>query len=234
MKKTPQNLLLLASLIGITGAASADIANGLNPYDSGYGFDLPQESIWGAGWIRNGIGTLYAEWDTFAASPDGMAVAPDVGQHGSSAAALGWNVGSGPDAYGNLANATSTLAFYVDVEGAIRPGPVRAVLQFEAWGDGFEYDNILMNGLDPTHIEWTYTDETEIGGSTVLMLHTLAYWDLQEAPATFSFDLSAAAGTSLAQAAVDVAPVPVPAAIWLFGSAFASIGLFNRKKSSYA
>lgn len=245
MKKLTLLLLLAAGLTGQSGLASADIANSPNPYSVGYGFDYPQQAVWG-GWSRGDAGTVYAEWDTF--NFDGQLLA---GSYGLTNAQFGWDGGTSIDGNGNLANDTDSIFAYADIQGSVAQASeqvVRVALQLEAWvadGGGVDYDNIWLNGLTPTFLSLTDTGNSIVVDSIEYALYqSLVIWDLDFAPADdlYLFDLSAAAGTRIAQVAIDMAAVaqgapisevpvavPLPGAVWMFTSALFGMLVVRRK-----
>ncbi len=227
---TLRSAYLIAGLLAVANSAWADIAHGPNPYDPGYGFDTPDEATWGA-WTRGDTGTLYAEWDNFASG--GLSTSPDAGSYGTILATFGWNIGTAPDGDQNLANASANLALYADLEGTVVTGPIRVAMQLETLGTGMDYDNVLLNGLEPTQISWPYAEELSEHRA---LLQTLILWDLPSTPAgeLFSFDLTATAGTAISQVTLDVGPaaVPLPAAVWLFGSALAGMAVVTRRRNT--
>jgi hypothetical protein len=237
-----QRTILLAGLLAGSGPALADLINGPDPYAPGYGFDLPQEAAWG-GWSRGDAGTLYAEWDSFSDASHGTAsdrtAAPDVGNAGTSSAVFGWNTGTAVDGNGNLNNTSSSLALYIDIPESVAIQPdtnrVRAVLQFETWGNEVEYDNILLNGVEPTQLAWTFSDagfELPVTQEPAFLIQVLAYWDFFTAPAGFSFDLTAIAETSFTQAAVDISSVPEPATLWLMATGIGAVARGSYRRQS--
>jgi|GEM_PF-762036 len=246
MKKLTLSLLLAAGLAGQSGLASADIANSPNPYNAGYGFDYPQQAVWG-GWSRGDAGTVYAEWDSF--NFDGQLLA---GSYGLTNAQFGWDGGTSIDGNGNLANDTDSIFAYADIQGSVAQASqqmVRVAMQLEAWvadgSNGVDYDNIWLNGLTPTFLGLTDTGNSIVVDSIEYALYqSLAIWDLDFAPAgdSYSFDLSASAGTRIAQVAVDMAAVaqgapiaeapvavPLPGAAWMFMSALFGMLAVRRK-----
>ena len=235
----------LASLIFSVGAM-ADFANGPNPYAAGFGFDRPNEpgasaNGWG-GWSRGDSGTIYAEWDQFTGAPNPAPV--DVGSSGTSSATLGWNAGTFAAGSGNLYNFSGTEIFDIAVAaGPANPsGSFQVALQTETWGIVLEEDN-EGNPLSPVTldgVQWdqkivTYEDPTYPSTfGPVLLQEALFLWTLDELPGdgVFDFHLETGPHSSFAQAAVDIgpAPVPVPAAVWLFGSGLLGmLGIARRR-----
>jgi hypothetical protein len=229
--------MVMAGLLAGSGAALADTANGPDPYAAGFGFDTPAEASWG-GWTRGDAGTVYAEWDAFSDASYGTATdrtaAPTLGSSGATDAYLGWNAGTFAAGTGNLYNFSAAEIFQANVTGSVTGSPVRAVLQVEGWGTELNPAAFLLNGTAPTSSNVTYTDPAFPSSFGVVTLtQQLLYWDLPSAPAAYQFDFATAGPhLSLAQVAVDIgpSPVPLPAAVWLFGSALAGMGIVGRRK----
>lgn len=231
-------LILLAGLLASSGLALADTANGPDPYAAGFGFDAPSEASWG-GWTRGDAGTIYAEWDNFTDASYGAGndrtAAPTLGSSGTTEAYLSWNAGTFAAGTGNLYNFGTAEIFQANVTGTVTGSPVRAVLQVEGWGTELVPASFLLNGAAPTSGATTYSDPAFPSSfGVVTLFQQYLYWDLASAPASYQFDFaSAGPHLSLAQVAVDigaVAPVPVPAAVWLFGSALAGLGVIGRRR----
>jgi hypothetical protein len=208
-------LATLAAAMLVSAPAFADNTNGPNPYAAGFGFDTPTEASWG-GWTRGDAGTLYAEWDTFTdlthgASNDRTA-APDVGQSGATGAHIAWNNGTFRAGSGNLYSFSGIEFFQILATGGPASGPVRAVLQTENWGNGFDLSSIKLNGVAPTTSVVTFTDPAYNSSfGPVTLTERLFIWELASAPASFTFDLaSASPDLSFAQVAIDIAAAPVP------------------------
>lgn len=224
--------------LALAPAAEADFANGPNPYAGGFGFDAPDESgasTWG-GWARGDAGTLYAEWDHFSGAPN--PAAPDVGVAGTPAAMLAWNPGTFAAGTGNLYNFSAAQTFTITLDGSLGPGsgPISVALQTETWGTPLEFTSagtplppVTLNGVqwDSKTITYQQSDFPSTLGP-VLFEHVLFTWTLEAPAAFYEFVLQGGPHTSFAQAAVDIgpAPVPVPGAVWLLGSA--GLALFGR------
>jgi hypothetical protein len=230
-------IILLAGLMSTAGLAQADVVNGPDPYAAGYGFDLPNEAAWG-GWNRGDAGTLYAEWDNFSDASYGSGsdrtAAPTAGSSGTSDAYLSWNAGTFSAGSGNLYSFSVAESFQAHLIGSTGPGPLRIALQTEEWGTPIDTASVLLNGTAPTFSSVTYSEPAYPSSfGEVALTQRLFYWDLASAPASFLLAFSSAESSlSLAQVAVDVGPVaavPVPAAIWLMGSALAGMGMVGRR-----
>ncbi|MEQ8233180.1 MAG: VPLPA-CTERM sorting domain-containing protein [Gammaproteobacteria bacterium] len=217
--------------------ALADFANGPDPYAPGFGFATPDSADWG-GWTRGDAGTLYAEWDDFgAANP----VAPDVGSAGTPAASFGWNAGTFvTGTTGNLYNFGSLQVLTIAVDGSAGPldGPVVVALQTETWGTPLEADDagnavapVTLNGAQWDSKVVTFQDAAFASAfGTVLLEQVLFLWTLDAPAASYEFVLQGGPHMSFAQAAVDIAPVPLPGAAWLCAPVLA--GLLARRHSA--
>lgn len=233
---------VLAALLAASGIARADQATGPDPYASGFGFDQPNDpgaSAWG-GWSRGALGTIWAEWDQFTISPNPQG--PGVGSSGTSSATLGWNPGTFVAGSGNLYNFGGVEIFTVNLDGAAGPasGPVMVALQTETWGTPLGFDSlgaalptVTLNGVQWDTKTITHQDPAfaSVFGE-VLLEHLLFTWILDAPAASYSFVLQGGPHLSLTQLAVDVgpAPVPLPAAAWLLGSALVGVAGIARRR----
>ncbi|MEQ1529349.1 MAG: VPLPA-CTERM sorting domain-containing protein [Methylococcales bacterium] len=237
--KTLHRYSAIAGLMTLSSLAMADIANNPDPYAAGFGFDQANEASW-AGWTRGDAGTIYAEWDNFADASFGTATdrtaAPDVGSNGTSSAYLGWNAGTFRAGSGNLYSFSVTEEFNIALTTSTPiSGPVTAALQIEAWGTPLNQQSLLLNGIAPTLITKTFTDPAFASSfGAVTLDQWQIVWNLPSASAAYNFNFASTEhSVSLAQVSVDigVAPVPLPAAVWLFGSAMMGmLGLSRRKQ----
>ncbi|MBN8759261.1 MAG: PEP-CTERM sorting domain-containing protein [Thiobacillus sp.] len=93
--------------------------------------------------------------------------------------------------------------------GTVPTGPVRVVLQTEAWG--MDPTSVLLNDLAPTFSSTTFTGTVMTGAiGEVDLFQNVYYWDLASAPSNYYFAIDAPVHTSFAQVAVDIAAAPVP------------------------
>lgn len=247
-------LLGAAVLAALTTAASADMTNGPDPYAPGFGFDRPHEAAWG-GWTRGAVGTLYAEWDSFRDNTHGTATdrtsapgltnvpgvieaASGIGSANVTNPWLGWNAGTFVAGAGNLYSFSVASQFQASLTGAVGAAPAtRAVLQVETWGNPLN-GPVTLNGLAPSQRSVTFSlpDHPSSFGP-VLLEHLLFIWDLPQtalpmATDDFLFSFGAThSHLSLAQVAVDIAPVPLPPAVALLGTALAGLGVIGRRKA---
>lgn len=154
-------LTCIVVLLSHVGLAAADLSRGPDPYAPGYGFDRPEEAVWG-GWTRGDEGCLYAEWDVFNdashGTPTDRTAAPDVGSVNATEAYLGWNSGTIVAGSGNLYRHAAAQHFEAYVAGQPVPDPVRAVLQIETTGWELDYTTIALNGEAPTFQGVTFHD----------------------------------------------------------------------------
>ncbi len=212
----------LAALALASGAAWADNANTPNPYAVN-GFDTPQDASWG-GWTRGTEGTLYAEWDAFidasyGAANDGTAVA-DVGYSGTTNTPnISWNTAAGAwvvSPFNNVVNFNNPgLILNTVLEGAVATtGSVRAVLQIEQWNVGsLLFNTMTLNGVAPTGWANTYDAMVTRPVGSVQDRMWYVYWDLPTAAADgkYSFSITTAPWTAIAQVSLDIGAVPTAA-----------------------
>ncbi|GAB4278284.1 MAG: hypothetical protein Kow0065_24550 [Methylomicrobium sp.] len=208
MKKL-SNWALIGILIGGSHSAIADFTGGPDPYAQGFGFDKPEQASWG-GWSRDAIDTYYAEWDLFIDSAlyGERSAIPDIGQNGAERIYLQWEAGSFVTGSGNLYSFSVPQQFKIELSEVNSTSGLRAVLQLETLGPGFNIESIQMNGRRPDFHAATFTDanfETFIGPTE--LNHRLYYWDLSASDQTLVFEFDAAAHMSLSQVAVDVGRV---------------------------
>lgn len=221
--------------------AQADTATAPDPYGPGFGFDRPEEAAatWG-GWSRGDAGTSYAEWDQFAAGP-GNTRAPDLGSAGTAGASLGWNAGTFIAGSGNLYNFSGVEVFTLSITPATTfDGPVSIALQTETWGTPLEFDSLggAVSAVSLNGAQWqtkTVTYEQDGFASIfgpVLLQQVLFTWTLDAAASDYTFVLQGGPHMSFTQAAVDIgpAPVPVPGAVWLLGSALVGMAGVRRQR----
>jgi hypothetical protein len=254
----PHRLALSLALLLPASSALADLTHGPDPYAPGFGFDRPHEAAWG-GWTRGAVGTLWAEWDSFRDDSHGTAtdrtaapgftgaptlagiVLDPTGTVGSANVTnphLAWSAGTFVAGSGNLYSFTQPQSYSARVTGAVGAAPAtRAVLQVEAWGNPLAR-NPTLNGIAPTQWLLTYSrSDYPTSFGPVLLEHLLFIWDLPQtalpsATDTYRFDFGLTTPhQSLAQVAIDIAPVPVPPALALLGSALAGLGVIGRRKA---
>lgn len=220
-------------LICLSGQVAADIFNGPDPYDSGYGFDRPNEAGWG-GWTRGSANTLYAEWDTISDASYGgsgdRTAAPDVGTHNVGDAYLSWNMGVFVTSTGNLITPSVMQEFFIHISPlSLFSGPLVVALQVEMWGD--EPVAPLLNGLAASSWVKTFT------GTSVTdheLNQYIGLWHFANAVNDFEFDLTNQPFISLAQVAVDIAQVPEPHMLAIMLTGLILIGSMTRYRSSPA
>ncbi len=239
--RNSHKLALAITILLPTASAWADFTHGPDPYAPGFGFDRPHEATWG-GWTRGSVGTLWAEWDNFRDASHGATndrtAAPDVGSFGASSPFLGWSMGTFQAGSGNLYSFTQPQRYTASLTGAVGAAPAtRAVLQIETWGNALD-GAVTLNGFAPNHRSVTYTRPDYPSSFGPVLLEQLRFiWDLPQtglpsAADTYLFSFATTVPhQSLAQVAVDIAPVPIPPALALLGSALAGLGVVGRRKA---
>ncbi len=236
----PSKFAVATLTAGLLAAApaSADLTNGPDPYAPGFGFDKPQEASWGGwGWTRGAGNSIYAEWDTFvdASYPGIRTAAPDVGSYNVTDPFVGWNTGTFVAGSGNLYSFSVTQQFSFNLANSTLSGPIRAALQTEGWGTAIDAATMLLNGVAPTVSTVTFTDPAyDSSFGPVTLTQSLFYWDLPSAPSNYAFTFASVGHSlSLAQVAVDIAPVPEPGewAMMLAGLGIISAFVRRRRKA---
>ncbi|RQW77196.1 MAG: hypothetical protein EHM62_08790 [Methylococcus sp.] len=212
--KKQQFLKLTPIVLGLcwawSGAGQADNSLGPNPYQAGFGFDLPQEASWG-GWQRGSAGSLHAEWDIFKdnshGKPDDRTAAPDLGKSGFTSAWLGWNAGTFISSTQNLYSFSVPEIIQINLAGSPAAGPIRLALQVESQGDGSLNPKYLrVNGLGPAVVSQTFKGIYPSSMGPSELIHQLAIWNFPQAPANYVIDFTAPQHTTIRQVAVDIGP----------------------------
>lgn len=199
-------------------------------------FEDPATASWG-GWSRGDAGTIYHHWDVFSdeTAPGGIIVdtTPDVGSFGSAPHSVTENTGSAFLAGGaNIYSFSEATDFTVEIGGTANPGqPTRVALQIKTLGTELDLASVTLNGLaydSAKELSKTGGDNNPMG----VAVETLFLWTLADGLASYVFDFNAAESSmSLDQLAVDVAPVPLPAAAWLMLSATGGMLSFARRRA---
>lgn len=194
----------------LSGIAVADTSLGPDPYKSGLGFDLPQESSWGE-WQRGDAGTLYAEWDIFNdashGAKDDRTASPDLGTSGVSSAWLGWNAGTFISSTMNLYSFSVPEIVRVNVSGTTSAGPTRVALQVESQGDGsLNAKYLRLNGQGPAVVAQTFKGTYPSSMGPAELVHQIALWDFPQAPDKYEIEFTAPQHTTIRQVAVDIGP----------------------------
>ncbi|MCL4777174.1 MAG: VPLPA-CTERM sorting domain-containing protein [Gammaproteobacteria bacterium] len=184
-------------------------------------------------WAVDAAGSAYAAWNVFDSMMD---TTPDAGSFGPGPQSVqeltgGAFITGGGNIYG-FAAATSFAAVLTGygTESATHD----LVLRIETLGTAVDPGSVLMNGIAPTISQLLYTEV--LGGLGGNEEERLFVWSGVDGAAAYNFDFSALGSSmSLDQVALYAGPaqvVPVPAAIWLFGSALASLGAWRRRRAS--
>ena len=201
-------------------------------------FDNPNSNSnnWG-GWSRGATGTMYAEWDRFETylpgrnfriAPDST---PDVGSNNTTSAIVTVTSGTPiPVGSGNIYSPTTALGFSLVIRGNIPRGPKQVALQLASTGREFNYSGIRLNGL--AYARRVELSNISLGAGLGAAVESLLIWNLAEGVDSYKFTFSAAATSlGLDKVAVDIGPVPLPAAAWMLLSGLAGVGFFTRRST---
>ncbi|WP_219905093.1 PEPxxWA-CTERM sorting domain-containing protein [Pseudothauera lacus] len=230
--------LLAAALTMGAGVAHADTSNGPDPYT--LGFQTPDAASWG-GWTRGEGDAIHVEWDIFADASYGGATdrsaAPDLAAYNASDAHIDWSFGVFPSGTGNLYSFGADQSYDISFSNTSLSGPVRAVMQVEAWGFEVDLGSVLLNGVAPAFADLVFTQRimSTIGEAT--LFQQLIYWDLAAAPTDYLLSFTAPVHTSLAQVAIDVgsiAPVPEPETYAMMLAGLGLVGAVARRRKKAA
>ncbi len=236
MSRFAPNLTALALALTAGNAAAA--------------FQDPATATWG-GWTRGTPGTLYAGWNFFAdETPRGGIIVdttPDVAansliggattpggptftQFGDSTFRVtetsgGSFVTGGGNIYSVVLANRFTLEFQNN--GAL---PFQVALQTRTLGTELDPASILLNGVAPDHRQ--ELSRLALGGFGGDQIDNLFIWRLAAGrDLTLAF-AAPASHMSLDALTLDAAPVPVPAAVWLLGSALSAMTFAARRREA--
>jgi len=214
-------------------------------------FQDPSNAPWGE-WSRSDPGVAYAGWNFFADETpievDAVIVdsSPDVAGNtligggsgsGSAATSLGFastkstetTGGAFITGGGNIYSPSVATAFDLDLAlASAATAPLRVALQTRTLGSELDYAGMRLNGLaaDST----TELERIALGGFGGSQVDTLFVWTLQAGVSALEFAFAAVeSSVSFDALTVDVAPVPIPAAVWMFASALVPAVRFARR-----
>lgn len=244
MLKKQTGYILAAMILLIAPLAHA------SPYDPGFGFDRPSEWTHTMNWTRGDAGTIYAEWDNWrdAVIPGTRTANPEIGLSGASSALHEWSIGTFVTGTDNLYSFTVPSYHTINITDGYNvisappiDGYVAVVMQHAIMGIRMGYDGktgdpwpnaVLLNNMAPTSNTETFAGRKFIPamGFYVDVAHSLLTWELTAPAAIYTFDLKGGPHMSLTNLAIDIAPVPLPAAVWLFGLALLGLVAVRRKK----
>lgn len=215
-------LLALGALSGcmalgsVTQAATTVWDASLDPGD-GFG---GRTSVW----ALNDAGTAWAEWNMFDSLNDST---PDVGSFGPAPQTVQELTGTafltgGGNIY-SYAGATSFAAVLTTDDP--QPGTRDVVLRLGTLGTALDLGSILLNGEQPDVADLLHTEA--LGGPGGAEEERLFIWNAIANTTSWQFEFSSIEhAMSLDQAALyagPLTPVPLPAGVWLFGAALASL-----------
>lgn len=183
-------------------------------------------------WAINAPGSALAAWNVFNGTTD---TAPDAGSFGPAPQSVTELSGAAfLTGGGNIYSFSAPTSFEAVLTGYGSGGGTRdLVLRLETIGTAVDLSSILLNGIAPDVSQLAYS--LALGGMGGDEEERLFVWnDFTDAPSyEFSF-ASLGSSMSLDQVALYASPaavVPLPATIWLLGSAFASLGVWRRRFS---
>lgn len=204
---------------------------------------------WGT-WNRGDAGSIWAEWDTFA--HPGNNSAPAEGMSGTTSAELGWLPFTFRAGSGNLYAFTSHSYYTIDIDVSDLTGLNNVALQVEQFApleakwntehNTYLVDDVLWNmsldggaAMDRDVLEHTFAvaDWPTSFGDVDLFTGILLWNNVDlTGVSNLRIDFDNPVHTSLAQVAVDIGVVPLPAAVWLFGSGLLGLVAIARRKKA--
>ncbi len=190
-------------------------------------------------WGRGTPGSLYAEWSFFTDDADPALIqdnTPEVGLFPAGHPySLTENTGTAfLTSGGNIYSFSAPTDFTLTTTGSADAGARDAVLHIGSLGSEFAYGSFTLNGATGA-----WTELFSGSASQGLEKEFLITWNGIPNAANFVFDFNAAASSvSFDQLSLDIAPVsavPLPPAVWLFGSGLAGlVGIARRKAAARA
>lgn len=222
-------LLLSLLILGVVNTASGAVA-----------FQDPATASWG-GWDRGDDGTSHGHWSVITDDLGGTAFdsdsLPDFGNFNNKAAMLfAHNDGAfvtGGGLGGNVYSFTDTPSFslYVVPDYKLPSSPVTFALQVKVLGTLVDFNSVNLNGVAWDTSETLFTGDAggPWGGADEEYLFV---WHNVAASEAYAVDFMALGPhMSLDEVAFDVAVVPLPPAVFMFGTALLGlIGLRRKAK----
>lgn len=190
-------------------------------------------------WYSNGAtsvdhtGSVYwAEFDAFGGLTDDT---PDVGSApGATYRVQETSGGAFVTSGGNIYSFSVPTVFEVSVTadaGDLASGPTKASLRLQTLGTELDYDSVTLNGVGVSYADLIFGGS--LGGFGGGGYEVLYVWNLASGLTSALFEFRAAGSSmSLSKLAVDIAPVPLPAAAWLLGSALVGLTAIARRRKA--
>jgi len=229
--ETPVAAVLLLLFSGTFSAGSSMAASAV--------WDVDVNPINGFGgrtatWGLNDPGTFYGEWNVFSDDVDEGTnpqpitdLDPDVAQFNADMSVTENNAVAFVTSGGNIYSFAAVTDFDLEAAGTGESSLVRTLaLRLGLIGTDIDPASVLLDGVAPALSEKLFTEEIT-GGFGGAENEWLFIWSGVSDRPLYSFDFTAAESSmSLDQLAVyaSAAVVPVPAAVWLFGSALGLLG----------
>jgi hypothetical protein len=213
-----------AAIGGTAQAASAFWDVNLGPLD-GFGGRT------GTAWALGDADSAWAAWNVFDSLND---TTPDAGSFGPAPQSVQELSGvafltGGGNIY-SFSGATDFTA--VLTTAGTTPGTRDVVLRLETLGTSVDLGSVLLNGIAPDVSDLVFSEP--LGGFGGSGEERIFVWSDIGNTTTWQFDFnSVESSMSLDQIALYASPVttvPAPAAVWLFGSAIASLGAWRRRR----
>lgn len=187
-----------------------------------------------ATWGLTDADTAYAEWVVFDSLSDST---PDAGSFGPAPQSVTETTGGAfLTGGGNIYSFAVATDFDVVLSGhsAISGNQRTLALRLATVGTDVDTASVLLDGVAPSIFSNAY-NEVITGGFGGAENEYLFIWNNIEDSLSYQFDFNALGSSmSLDQLAVyssAASVVPVPAAVWLFGSALAGLGGMVRRRS---
>jgi hypothetical protein len=197
-----------------------------------------------AGWTRGSTtGSRYAEWNVFTDDANASLIVdqtPEVSNFGGGTYQLTETSGTAfLTSGGNIYSFAAPTGFTFSASGSSDTGTRDVYLRVGSVGNvvsNRSFTGFTLNGIAGTYSE--LYSETVTGGFGGSEIEALLFWNDIANASTFNFAWNAVGSSvSLDQLSLDISPVtavPVPAALWLLGSALTGLMTIGRRQSARA